>query len=129
MILPAISIKQPWAYAILHFGKDVENRTWDLPRKFLGKTVLVHAGKRFDDDGYSHLVLQGYSLPPFSVFNTGGIVGMLTFSSHRTPAPRSPWAEPGLHWWPIASAMWLKYFACKGSLGFFNVDYPYEVPK
>jgi hypothetical protein len=128
VIYNAISIKQPWAHAILHFGKDVENRTWDLPRKFFGKTVLIHAGKRFDDAAYLHFKNQRYPMPPFSALRTGGIVGELTFSAHITPGPRSPWAEPGMHWWHISSARPLSYFPCKGSLGFFTVDYPHEVP-
>jgi len=41
----AISIKQPWAHAILHLGKDIENRDW--PTKFRG-TIAVHASKRID---------------------------------------------------------------------------------
>jgi hypothetical protein len=27
----AISLLQPWAWTILWAGKDIENRTWDLP--------------------------------------------------------------------------------------------------
>jgi len=38
----ALSIRQPWAYAILHLGKDVENRDWF--RKFMiGETFAIHA--------------------------------------------------------------------------------------
>jgi hypothetical protein len=128
MILPAVSINQPWPYAILYLGKDVENRTWNFPRKYLGKTVLMHASLAFDHNGYRWLVERGYSLPVCEHdFPTGGIVGSMTFSRNIVPGPRSPWAEPGRHWWPIASARPLKFFPCKGKLGFFIVDYPYEV--
>lgn len=24
----ALSVRQPWAWAIIHAGKDIENRTW-----------------------------------------------------------------------------------------------------
>jgi hypothetical protein len=27
--MKAMTIKQPWVYAILHEGKDIENRTWN----------------------------------------------------------------------------------------------------
>jgi hypothetical protein len=127
MISPAISIKQPWAWAILNLGKDVENRTWDLPCKFRGATVLLHTGKSLDRAGYRWLVEQGFALPHDVELPVGGIVGALTFKRHIIPGPRSPWAEPGMHWWPIASAWPLEYFPCKGSLGFFTVDYPHEV--
>ena len=129
MIYPAISIKQPWAYAIMHLGKDVENRTWDLPRKFIGKTVLIHAGKKIDKAGLDYLdqfTVRGGLFTPKDI-SLGGIVGALTFSAHIIPGPRSSWAEPGLHWWRISSSRPLPFFPCKGSLGFFEVDYPHEV--
>jgi hypothetical protein len=39
----ALSIRQPWAHAVLHLGKDVENRDWRYPPTHRG-TVIVHAG-------------------------------------------------------------------------------------
>ena len=39
----ALSIRQPWAHAILHWGKDLENRSW--PTKIRGR-VLIHAAAR-----------------------------------------------------------------------------------
>ncbi len=42
IVLPCLSIKQPWPYRIFHEGKDVENRTWET--NFRG-AVLIHAGK------------------------------------------------------------------------------------
>jgi len=45
----ALSIQQPWAWAIIHGGKDVENRTW--PTKFRGR-FLVHASRKFDWEGF-----------------------------------------------------------------------------
>jgi len=41
----AISLRQPWAWCLLH-GKDVENRDWWMPQ-FKG-WLLIHAGKTFD---------------------------------------------------------------------------------
>ena len=40
--LPALSIRQPWAWMILHAGKDIENRC--RPTRFRGR-VLIHAAK------------------------------------------------------------------------------------
>jgi hypothetical protein len=124
MIYYAISIQQPWPYAILYLNKDVENRTWDLPCKFYGATVLIHAGQSYDSDGHRWIIKHGYALPPCRV---GGIVGAFTFSRQVKPGPRSQWAEPGMHWWPIESSWPLKFFLCKGRPSFFKVDYPYEV--
>src|SRR5687767_9679559 len=38
--MKAISIQQPWAWAILHAGKDIENRSWTT--SFRGR-IAVHA--------------------------------------------------------------------------------------
>ena len=47
MICHAISVRQPWAAAMLYLPepKNVENRTWPMPDKFVGKKILLHAGK------------------------------------------------------------------------------------
>jgi len=47
----ALTVKQPWAFAIVHLGKDVENRNWEPPRRILGQRIAIHAGKSFDHDG------------------------------------------------------------------------------
>lgn len=50
--MKAISIKQPWASLIAHGIKDIENRTWKCPQKYIGQRVLIHAsgchGKKFE---------------------------------------------------------------------------------
>lgn len=43
--MKAITIKQPWASLIVSGLKDIENRTWSCPKKYLGKRVLIHAAK------------------------------------------------------------------------------------
>ncbi|WP_289241690.1 ASCH domain-containing protein [Delftia sp.] len=40
-MIPALSIRQPWAWLIVHGYKDIENRDWHTP--FRGN-LLVHAG-------------------------------------------------------------------------------------
>lgn len=40
----ALSIRQPWATAIIDLGKDIENRDWRYGSKFRGD-VCVHAAK------------------------------------------------------------------------------------
>lgn len=44
--MKAISIKQPWASLIAHGIKDIENRTWPCPKKYIGQRVLIHASQR-----------------------------------------------------------------------------------
>lgn len=46
--MKAISIKQPWASLIVHGIKDIENRTWVCPKKYIGQRVLIHASAKND---------------------------------------------------------------------------------
>lgn len=50
--MKAITIKQPWASLIVHGIKDIENRTWACPKKYLGKRVLIHASAKPDREPY-----------------------------------------------------------------------------
>jgi hypothetical protein len=127
MIYPAISIRQPWAYAILHLGKDVENRTRALHTQYIEKPILIHVGKSLDIGAYDWLKRQGYNLPAPGSLPLGGIFGVLTFMECDRRWP-SVWAEDGMWHWVIDSAKPLPFHCCPGQLSFFNVDYPYEVP-
>lgn len=75
--MKALSILQPWAYAILHLGKDIENRTWRT--SYRGR-FLIHTGKGFDGDGYDWLLqsmgrVSTRVLPAKVEYERGGIVG------------------------------------------------------
>ena len=72
--MKALSIRQPWAWLIVHGYKDVENRTWST--KFRGR-VQVHAGK-FPDPGWfpqlaREVEARGIALPDQP--SLGGLVG------------------------------------------------------
>ena len=54
----ALAVQQPWAWLIVNGIKDVENRNWPLPEKYLGQLVLIHASAR----------------PPFSIATARDIV-------------------------------------------------------
>lgn len=47
--MKAISIKQPWASLIVHGIKDIENRSWKCPEKYIGQRVLIHSGAKIAD--------------------------------------------------------------------------------
>jgi hypothetical protein len=90
----ALSIRQPWAWLILHAGKDIENRSW--PTKFRGR-ILVHASKGLTraeyEAGEDPLWAAGgpaIALPPFEELERGGIVGAVDIVNCVT-ASRSPW--------------------------------------
>jgi hypothetical protein len=81
-MIPCISIRQPWAWLILHGGKDIENRNW--PTKFRGR-ILVHAAKGMTRDEWAAAwdFAAGSGASPkalaagvkFDNIDRGGIVG------------------------------------------------------
>lgn len=51
-----LSIKQPWAYLICAGIKDIENRGWKCPEKYIGQRVLIHASAK--EVGYFNNILN-----------------------------------------------------------------------
>ena len=54
--MKAITIKQPWASLIAHGIKDVENRTWKCPQRYIGERVLVHSSLAKSDQIISRVL-------------------------------------------------------------------------
>lgn len=50
----ALSVRQPWAWAIIHAGKDIENRTWQAVNHGLKKRgrIAIHASKGMGKEEY-----------------------------------------------------------------------------
>ena len=57
----AISVRNPWAWCIVHAGKPVENRDWQDTNPAIrhawslvkaGERIAIHAGKRLDPDDW-----------------------------------------------------------------------------
>lgn len=50
----ALSVRQPWAWAIIHAGKDIENRSWQAVNWGLNQRgrVAIHASKGLARDEY-----------------------------------------------------------------------------
>jgi len=125
--MKTLSIKQPWAWAILHGGKMVENRTW--PTKYRGP-VLIHVSKTFDKEGYLWILENSPKLfkspiimPGPTHFEMGGIIGKAEIVGCVDFLRGSPWFF-GPYGFLIARPEPLPFFSCKGKLGFFEVDYP-----
>ena len=78
-MIPALSIRQPWAWLIVHGFKDIENRDW--PTNFRGR-LLVHAGqtmaRRYYDETCEELLRMGLlptTMPAYENLQHGGFVG------------------------------------------------------
>ena len=62
----ALTLWRPWAWAIVHGPKRVENRTWKPPASFIGKRIGIHAGQNIDRNSvtFIELNLDLDQLPP-----------------------------------------------------------------
>ena len=102
----ALSIRQPWAWAILSGGKDTENRDWDHPPTYRG-TLIVHAGKQREPRTVDRDLSLFFDLHVPVHLPTGAFLGTVQLvGAHRVitrlgrPACcDSPWAMPdaGVH--------------------------------
>jgi hypothetical protein len=72
--IPALSLRQPWLWAILHAGKRIENRTWAT--KYRGR-IRLHAAKTWDAEGEEFLLktLGFCGCPSESVLQDRGEIG------------------------------------------------------
>lgn len=59
----ALTIHQPWAWAITAGLKRFENRTWRPPHKVIGKRIWIHASQRIDGDGVRFVESQRLAVP------------------------------------------------------------------
>jgi hypothetical protein len=116
----AISIRQPWAWAILHAGKDVENRSWHT--SFRGP-VCLHAAKgmtKAEVHEFDDLVAFNWRIraPDYDNLPRGGIVGVAEIvdcvKSHPSHWYFGPWA------FVLRNARPVDFIPCKGALGFFE---------
>jgi len=82
----ALTLHRPWDWAILHAGKDCENRTWKPPASALGQRLAIHAGKVFDVDGMLWMESErGLTVPGKSSHPSGVVTGVVTLVGWITP--------------------------------------------
>jgi hypothetical protein len=80
--MKALSIRQPWAWLIIHAGKDIENREW---RTSFRGPVLIHASKTMTRADYEACCLfvagmqTSWRIPAPDILRAqcGGIVGKM----------------------------------------------------
>lgn len=97
--MKALSLKQPWAHAILYFGKDVENRGWSTKHRGL---LVVHAAKTVDQlavEILRDMKVNGEPLP--TQLPTGVLLGTVRVVGCVSNS-RSWWAERGAWHWKLS---------------------------
>lgn len=135
--MKALSLIQPWAWLVIHGGKDIENRRWNT--KFRGR-FLVHASKGMTATDYDAAVYAAHEvggddlfrrLPLPEQLERGGIIGSveliavvrpLTEQQQELGELRYAWHFPDQFGFVLKSPMALPFQPCKGALGFWGAQ-------
>ncbi|MFH2071903.1 MAG: ASCH domain-containing protein [Actinomycetota bacterium] len=114
--MKALTIRQPYASAVIYAGKDVENRTWRT--KYRGE-LWIHAGltSNQSDPDLPRSDLRGVML------GTVELVDVVTDST-------SEWAEEGMFHWLLRNPMCLyRPIKMRGRQGLWTPEFrPGESP-
>lgn len=92
----ALSLKQPWLYAITDLGKRVENRTWKPPGNMVNERIALHASKKKDGNEWD-AAEQIYGSPITVVVPTGVIVASAVITGWIDTTTGNPMVDP--EWW------------------------------
>lgn len=118
-ILYALTLKQPWLWAVLHAGKTIENRKWPPPAKIIRKIIALHASKGFDYSGTDFLWHRGLSFP--APLPRGCILGIATVEGYLTQSA-DPWFF-GPYGWVLSNVRVLpEPIPARGMLGLWQVN-------
>ena len=111
----ALTIRQPWAWAIVHAGKDVENRSWK--NRYASGTIAVHAGMGLD--ALSALP-RGVKRPAPDDLLHGAIIGVVDVVGVVRRC-RSKWFSGPLGWVLRNARPLAKPIPCSGRLGLWQL--------
>lgn len=112
--MKALSVRQPWAWAIVHAGKDVISRRDGT--RYRGP-LLIHASRNYDNAGKRWIRTEiGIEVPP--ELPRGGVIGRVELLG-CTETSDSPWfvGPVGL---VLADPEPLPFLPCPGKLGLFE---------
>jgi len=113
--MKALTIRQPWAGAIAHQTKRVENRTWKLPAKHHGARILVHAGAKPD----KWAIVYGPHLDVYSAVVAVATITGCHWSDDGTCC--GPWGQDGVYHWTLADVVALDQpVTATGALSFWT---------
>jgi hypothetical protein len=108
-----LSIRQPFAWAIIAGHKKYENRGW--PTSYRGP-LLIHAGKAFFDEEYRRVLRRarrdGFTMPDRNAFERGGVIVRVDLVDIVTRDREDPWFRGPYGWRlenprPLAFRRWM----------------------
>jgi hypothetical protein len=112
----ALTVRQPWAWAIIHAGKNIENRSWR--NRHCSGTVAIHASGASVPRTFS--LPRGVRRPAAGELHRSAIIGVVDIVD-VVDRHRSPWFGGPLGWVlrnprPLAQPV-----RCSGRLGLWEL--------
>lgn len=115
--MKALTVHQPWAWAIAHGHKTVENRPWTTSYR---GPLAVHAGRRHDPRAVAVFERAGVAMP--DDMPRGVIVAVVDLVDVVDDHP-SPWSFVEHRHWLLANVRRLdRPVPARGRLGLWALD-------
>ena len=117
--IKALSVTPRWAWAIIHAGKDIENRTWYTSYR---GPLAIHASKTNDEADLEYIMSRGVTPPGKGTLVTGAVIGIVRLMYCFKSGKRTKWGEPGCFHWGLTEARPIEPIPLRGQLGLFEVE-------
>lgn len=123
--MKALTVRNPWAWAIAYAGKTVENRSWAT--KYRGR-LYIHAGAarptlEMLHDCEARVESIGGMFKPAKMPYGALVATAELVNCQRNGEPLNPWAEPDCYHWILRDIRVLRRpIPCKGALQLWNYD-------
>lgn len=122
--MKAITVRQPWAWAIIYAGKDIENRSW---RTNLRGKIAIHAGAGMTraeyEEGCKSILRRNPKLkiPAYEDMVRSAIIGTVEIVD-CVEKSQSTWYAKGNKGFVLARPRKLpKPIPCKGALKLWDI--------
>lgn len=118
----ALTVKAPWAWAILHAGKDVENRSWSTSYR---GPLAIHAAVGCSRDYYAWatawMANLGVETPALDTLSRGCVMGYVDVIDCVRESDRL-WGMADNWHWLLANPRSCEPRFVRGSLGLWTLS-------
>lgn len=119
----AITLHRPWAWAIIHGPKRIENRGWAPWTSILNKPLAIHAGRTWDEADAEYIagVLGLRALPPEA--GAEGLIGTVVVTGCVQDAPpgQEDWFSGPMGWVLEQAKALPTPIPCRGAQGLWTI--------
>lgn len=134
MLNKALSIKQPWLWAITDLDKRIENRKWRPPDYSIGERIALHSSKTIEVEGHQAIKDISGQWPPRAdqlqcgaILATARLIGWIDVNDGYVPSPclghmiDDKWFF-GPIGWLFDDIVKVDPIYCRGSLGLWTIS-------